>query len=130
MSPTQRTLKHYRELGYACGIVEFWNPHVMQRRDLFGFADIIAMNDTETLAIQATSGSGTSSRKAKILANEHAHMWVDAPHRRIIVIGWRQLVVRKKDGTKAKRKRWTPKIEEITAADFATKEEGRCTEEG
>jgi hypothetical protein len=118
VSPTQRTLKHYRALGYTCGIVEFWNPHVKQRKDLFGFADICAFNDDEVLLIQATSGSNTSARKAKILDSQSAARWIDGPNRRIIVIGWRQLVARKKDGTKAKRKVWTPKIEEIGITDF------------
>ena len=41
-SPTQRTLKRLRDLGYLAEVVERWNPHAKVRNDLFGFGDVMS----------------------------------------------------------------------------------------
>lgn len=116
--PTQRTLAWLRQQDYTVAIVEHWNPFVKRRQDLFGFADLIAFKENEpTLLVQATSGTNTSARVHKISANKHAKRWVDSGNR-IIVIGWRQLVAYRKDGSKAKRKKWCEKLVEIESAHF------------
>lgn len=108
-TPTRRTLVWLRDNNWTAAVVERWNSHTNQRQDLFGFADIVAFRGPQVILIQATSGANTASRKAKILANDTALLWLE--DRPIWVVGWRQLVAFRKDGTKAKRKRWTPKIE-------------------
>jgi hypothetical protein len=108
-SPTQRTIAAMKKRGYTCGIVEHWNPHTKTRHDLFGFVDLIAMKPGRIIAVQATSGTNTSARLAKIKAEPRAKVWLEAGGI-ILIVGWRQLVVRKKDGTKAKRPRWKPKV--------------------
>lgn len=87
MSPTQRTLKHLRENGYLVQVVERWNAFARRRVDLFGFIDLIAIRESETLAVQATSASNVSARVKKIADHEH----VGAVRRagwRIVVMGW------------------------------------------
>lgn len=93
-------------------MVEHWNPHARIRQDLFGFIDIIAIDGDDTLAIQATSTGNINSRVEKILANDIARDWLDGPHRRIIVIGW------KKYKKAIDRKHWRPTFREITRRDF------------
>lgn len=86
-SPTQRTNKHLRELGYTVAVVETWNPHARIRQDLFGFIDILALKDGETLAIQATSVTNTASRATKIMEHPNYPM-VLAAGWKVIVHGW------------------------------------------
>lgn len=94
-------MKALRELGYTVERVEHWNHYAKKRYDFGGFADLIAYNDYETLAVQATTNSNRGKRVAKIAASERAARWARAPGRRIEVWGWRKL------GGK-----WEPKIEE------------------
>lgn len=93
MTPTQRTLKYLRERGYTCAIVEKWIPQTKRRLDAFGFIDILAVSDTETLAVQSTSASGGNLtariRKAESLPT--FSKWLDGPRRVVEFIGWRQL---------------------------------------
>jgi len=88
-SPTQRSLEHLRKQGYLPAVVEKFNSFTRRRHDLYGFIDIIAVKGSETLAVQATSGSNVSSRVAKITANENVRAVRDA-NWRIVVHGWRK----------------------------------------
>lgn len=109
-SPTQRSLKMLRDDGWTAEVVEKWNPHVRQRKDLFGFADVIAMKPGEVpRLIQVTSGSNTAARIAKIREEPMAATALQSGFA-IEVHGWRKLKVKR--GGKAER--WTPKIEQIT----------------
>lgn len=86
-SPTQKSLKHMRDLGYTCFITETWNSFTKQRNDLFGFADLICLGDNIVIAVQTTSGSHLSDRVKKITDHVnvaavrkagiaiHAHGW-------------------------------------------------------
>tara|TARA_R110002126_G_scaffold209857_1_gene356454 strand:+ start:181 stop:504 length:324 start_codon:yes stop_codon:yes gene_type:complete len=71
MSPTQLSLKHLREKGWTTiAIVEHWNCFARIRQDLFGFIDILALNDYgHVLAVQTTSYSNMSARCKKIADN-------------------------------------------------------------
>ena len=55
MSPTQLSIRHLKENGYLVSVVEKWNPFVKIRQDLFGFIDVLAIRENETLAVQVTS---------------------------------------------------------------------------
>jgi hypothetical protein len=90
MTPTQRSLKHLRDLGYRVAIVEKWNPHARIRQDLFGFIDLLAIKENETLAIQATSRGNISSRVKKIEEAEALEA-VRKAGWRIVVQGWGKL---------------------------------------
>jgi hypothetical protein len=89
VTPTQRTLAKLRADGWTTAIVEHWNAHARVRQDLFGFIDILALRDGETLAVQATSGSNVAARVAKIAESETAPI-VRKAGWRIEVWGWRK----------------------------------------
>ena len=89
-SPTQRTLKRLRDLGYLAEVVGKWNPHAKVRNDLFGFGDVIGLREGEVLLVQATSGDNVASRVRKIA--DHANVSAVRKARiRIEVWGWRKL---------------------------------------
>lgn len=76
--------------GWTCGLVEQRIPHCFITRDLFGFADIIAISPSRgTMAIQATGGGNGPSRIAKIKAEPRAAIWL-ACGNRIQVHDWRK----------------------------------------
>jgi hypothetical protein len=89
VTPTQRTLAKLRADGWTTAIVEHWNAHARVRQDLFGFIDILALRDGETLAVQATSGSNVAARVAKIAESKTAPI-VRKAGWRIEVWGWRK----------------------------------------
>ena len=94
MSPTARSLKLLRSHGYTAEVVEHFNHYTKQRKDLFGFVDIVAINGSGFLAIQATSASNQSSRMKKIAVEPKAAEWLLAGGR-IFVHGWRKKKVKR-----------------------------------
>ncbi len=70
-SPTQLSLKKLKSEGYVCQITERWNAFARIRQDLFGFVDVLAIKDNETLAVQTTSYSNISARAKKIADHEN-----------------------------------------------------------
>ena len=66
MSPTQLSIRHLKENGYLVAVVEKWNPFVKIRQDLFGFIDVLAIRENETLAVQVTSAANMKARLRKI----------------------------------------------------------------
>lgn len=88
-SPTQRTLKHLRRLGYPLvQVVERWNPHARIRQDLFGILDVVAVG-SDIVGVQATSGSNVSKRVTKITESEALPILRKAGIR-VVVHGWRK----------------------------------------
>jgi hypothetical protein len=90
MTPTQRTLKLLRDDGWLAEVVERWVPGANIRKDLFGWIDIVALRDGETLAVQCTSYTNISARVKKIADSETVTQvrkagWL------IWVIGWRKV---------------------------------------
>jgi hypothetical protein len=86
-SPTQRSKALLEEQGYTVAIVEHWNQWARRRVDLFGFVDLLAIRENETLAVQTTSGSNVSARVNKIAEHENVAA-VRKAGWRIIVHGW------------------------------------------
>ena len=101
MSPTQRSLKYLRELGYQVWIVEHWNHYARKRQDLFGCIDLLAIGNGETLAVQTTSRGNVAARQKKIVENEYYPEMVRSGWK-VHVHGWGKL----KDG-------WQVKIVEL-----------------
>ena len=92
-------------------IVEKWIPQTMQRKDVWGFGDILAIDGLPgSLLVQCTSGSNVSARVHKIRdeCREAAEAWLRAGNR-IVVIGFRKLKPR---GTKVAK--WHPRIVDVT----------------
>ena len=111
MKPTERTLKYLRDDGFICDMVERWirnpkHPAGGFRRDLFGFADILAFkpDSPETMLVQSC-GSDFAAHKRKIKEAPLASEWLR--HHKIMLIGWRKL--KKKRG--GKQMVWRPRIE-------------------
>jgi hypothetical protein len=90
MTPTQLTLRKLRADGWLAEVVERWVPGANVRKDLFGFVDILALRDGETLAVQATSYTNISARVNKI-ASLDAVADVRRANWSIWVIGWRKV---------------------------------------
>jgi hypothetical protein len=89
VSPTQRSLAALKADGWLAAVVEKWNPHARIRQDLFGFVDILAVRDGETLGVQACAGSSVSARIKKIADSELAPQ-VRRAGWRLEVWGWRK----------------------------------------
>ena len=92
LSPTMRTLAALRNMGIPLiQVVERWNAFARIRQDLFGFIDILAIDDDgSVLAVQATSGSNVSARVNKIKESNEL-IWVRAAGWKVQVWGWRKL---------------------------------------
>jgi hypothetical protein len=97
-SPTQLTLKWLRDEGYLAEVVEKWLPGINVRKDLWGWCDIVALKDEETVAVQCTSWDNISSRCKKIAESDTV-----GPVRKA---GWNIWVI----GWKKKDNRWVHKL--------------------
>ena len=111
ISPTQRTLKANRNLGRICGIVEKFQQYggkVGIRQDLFGFIDIIAIDEFEGIVAIQSTGQDWSGHIKKIMELEEIVLkWLH--HAPLELWSWRK--VKKVRGGKAMI--WKPRI-----ADF------------
>ena len=119
ISNTSRTLEYIRSRGWIADKVEQFNPYAGKfghRKDMFGFADIVAMGENSIIAIQSC-GQSFAAHDKKILGDENAapnaFLWLKNGGR-IMLIGWRK--VKLKRGGKALR--WEPRIKEYKANDF------------
>jgi hypothetical protein len=99
MTPTQRSLKKWRDAGWLVAVVEKWNPYVKVRNDLFGLFDLLAIRGNETVGIQTTTASHINVRVDKIKPNPNLDLWC-VGNRRAVVEGW------SKRGARGKRKLW------------------------
>jgi hypothetical protein len=105
-NPSQRTLNYLRRLGWPhVQVVEQWIPQARRRRDLFAFADILAMHPQwGHLYVQATSGSNANARLNKM--REWSPRTIEDAVKCGAVVeihGWRKL---KGKG----RRQWFPRI--------------------
>lgn len=99
-SPTQRSLKHFRDQGYSAAIVEKWNQYARIRMDVFGFGDLLVSHPEHGIAlVQTTTADHMAARRAKIAANPLAPVW-KAAGGKIFLHGWR------KAGARGARKTW------------------------
>lgn len=120
--PCQRSLKYLRDAGWTVCIVEKYIAAIKQRKDAFGFGDLLACrpanpegviwtkDPTEDyhgpqIALVQTTGAPTSGgwfaqHKAKILASPEFQKWKDAGGL-VFLHGWG------KQGPRGKRKTWT-----------------------
>lgn len=119
ISNTSRTLEYLRSMGWLADKVEQFNPYAGkygQRKDMFGFCDIVSLGENSIIAIQSC-GQSFSEHDKKIRTDEYAApnamKWIQCGGR-IILIGWRK--VKLKRGGKAMR--WSPRIKEYTIKDF------------
>lgn len=89
MSPTARSLKRLRDLGYHADVVERWIPGANISRDFLGAVDLIGVGPSGTLAIQATTWDNALARVRKLCANEQVRGMLAAGWK-VQVWGWRK----------------------------------------
>jgi len=79
-SPTTRSLTYLRRLGFVADVCERWLPHVNRRRDLLGFADLVAVHarDRVIMLIQVTTAGHVSHRLGKAKARPELLAWLKA----------------------------------------------------
>jgi len=96
MTPTSRTLAYLRRLGFLADVVERWLPRVDRRRDLFGFADVLAVHprDGIFLLVQATALGHVAHRLAKSKSRPELLGWLKAGGR-FEVHGWHERGVKR-----------------------------------
>lgn len=85
---TPRSIAWLRERGYVVGNVEKWIPQIRQRKDLFGFIDLLAVRGDETLGVQVTSAANAASRMTKAKAKPEYAAWMNG--RRFVVHAWKR----------------------------------------
>ena len=119
ISNTSRTLEYLRSQGWMADKVEQFNAYAGkfgQRKDMFGFGDVVALGENSIIAIQSC-GQAFSEHNKKITEDEfvapNALKWLECGGR-LILIGWRK--VKLKRGGKAMR--WQPRIKEYSLEDF------------
>jgi hypothetical protein len=95
---TQHSLKQVRARGFVAAVTECWIPATpagfkgpIKRRDLFGFADILAFHPgtKRFLLVQTTAASGFSARVRKVQESPLAAQWLEAGGQ-IEVHGWKK----------------------------------------
>lgn len=115
VSPTQRTLKEYRNKGYLADICERFLPAgpsraYGNRKDLFGLFDLIAVGGPEgrIIGVQCFTTAWTEHER-KMLEEEAAlRVWLESGGKAVLW-GWRKLKVKR--GGKAVR--WMPRVKEV-----------------
>ena len=115
MSPTQRSLSAMRRDGWTVCVVEKWIAQIRQRKDAYGFGDLLAcrIGQPGATLVQTTSGSNVSARLDKIRTIPEAGIWLAAGNR-IEVHGWR------KTGPRGMRKVWTCRKIEVSRETLNT----------
>lgn len=115
MTPSERTLKWFRDRGYVMWRVERWCPYKKVRIDMLGFIDYVALHPKQGIVGVQSTGQNFSSHRKKILEEcaDNAKLWLQCGGR-IALVGWRRLVVERGK----KRKKWEPRFEEITLETF------------
>lgn len=113
MTPTQRSLKYVRGLGWEAQVVEHFNTFAGVRVDLWGCIDILCLlpNHGGVTGIQTCRTDDMSTRIHKIDASATMLRFVRAGNR-LLVIGWAQR------GPRGKRKLWQPRVVEAGISEF------------
>jgi hypothetical protein len=81
VSPTALTLNHLRRSGYVAAVVETWIPKIERRRDLWAFADVLAVHAIRRPAfvlIQCTSIDHVGDRLTKAKGKPELRTWLRA----------------------------------------------------
>lgn len=105
-SPAARSLALLRDEGWMAEVVEKWNSHGKVRQDLFGFIDILAVKEGQTLGVQSTTSANFSARIKKVLGNPAFEILKKA--------GW----IIEVHGWKKANGKWVCKRRELTLEDL------------
>lgn len=115
MTPTARSLAYLRKGGALAQVVERYNPHAKRRVDLFGFIDIVAVDDTVkgVIGVQTTTTGNVSHRLTKLRVECAPKMqrWLYCGNM-LVIHGWA------KRGARGMRKVWTLTERIVTSEDL------------
>jgi hypothetical protein len=133
----ERSLRYLRKLGYTAEVCEQFRARVEGKKqrqifqggyhkDLFGFMDILAYNDQETIAVQTTSRNQIAAHVRKYRSDEETaeriQEWLcGQPNRRFVIHGWECVEVPNKRGA-GSHARWQVTEREVTAEDLVEPE--------
>jgi hypothetical protein len=83
-------LARLRASGYLADVCERYIAAVQKRRDLFGFADVLAIRKGESgvLAIQAPTRGHVQDRLSKAKTRRELAVWLSIPGNAFEVWGW------------------------------------------
>jgi hypothetical protein len=109
-SLTAKTKHLIEGMGGHIELVEVYNIYARKKKDLFGFADHIAILDEAVILIQTTSAAHRAERRKKIQASELAARWL-ATNNEIWLITWAKRARPNKAGRP--QIQWTPTIESL-----------------
>lgn len=128
----RRSLESLRKDGYRAEKCEQYKPWVRKtedgkpqitgghKSDLFGFADILAFNGVEVIAVQTTSVSKVSAHLRAYRKNQETanaiRDWIASDSRRFVIHGWEPLVMKTKAG--GEKVRWSLIVRELTMDDL------------
>jgi hypothetical protein len=114
-SPTARTLAQLRASGVLAAVVERWVAQARRRVDLFGFVDIVGIEQGKVgvLGVQATTTENISHRLDKLRAEcaMAMRLWLEAGNR-LEIHGWA------KQGPRGARKLWTLTVRAVSVSDL------------
>jgi hypothetical protein len=88
-SPTARSLEHLRKFYPLVDIVERRLPHAFITHDRFGIIDLVAVSETEIIAVQTTSAANMASRVAKVAESAALPILLKVGIR-VLIHGWRK----------------------------------------
>ena len=105
----QRSMEYLRDQGYVGEKVEMpWNTFTKKRKDFLGFIDAIFVKGKETIAVQAC-GADFVAHERKVLDAPYFKTWTNGGTRKVLLIGWTKKADYKKDGSRARVDKWTPR---------------------
>lgn len=100
------SMKMLRKEGWVCAKAEHWNAFARIRQDLFGFIDVVCLQDRQIVGIQVVN-THLQDHIDKIRGNGAAVSWINCGGR-IVIHNWKRR-------SKNKVKRWHCEIIEVTA---------------
>ncbi len=111
-SPTSRSMRKLRELGYVPGRCERFNAYTKRSADLYGLFDLVGMREgVGIVGIQCCSGASHANRRTKMLDEPNLVTWLRCN-------GLAEIWSWAKRGPVGKRKTWQLRREAITEADL------------
>lgn len=118
MSPSARSTRHLKELGWHVANVEKYIAAIRQRKDAYGWGDLLICNPTlgQIALVQVTSGSNLAARLKKAKGIGSLVAWLTAGGR-LFAHGWA------KQGPRGQAKHWTLREVELTVKDLVHEEQ-------
>lgn len=88
-NPDKLTEDTLRSVGYTVEKCT-WRHHKSRTTtiDLYGCMDYLAISNTRTVGVQATTSSNVTARMKKYDGSEKLKAWIKNPSREFFIVGW------------------------------------------